>query len=201
MIKKLRTRLYRFRISANGFLQGNHKIVTTYIYRHDLDQIPIVSPKVNCRLEEIFEGEISEIHQIWPTSLDKMKQRFDRGDRCFAVYVDDQIAHYSWVQVGGYHFLQPAGRRMFLLDSEAMFFHVRVASWAQGKGIATFGYTEALRLLKQISTKTALVYTTCDNIASQKSIEKAGWRISAGFRALQLNDSTFIPLPSRMHFQ
>lgn len=201
MISDLRKTAYRFKRQASKLLHGTQGLTTIYVYKHDLIAVPTITPLIDCQLVEITEANLTDICQIWPTQIERLRLRLERGNRCFAVYSDERIVHYSWVQVGGHHFLQPAGRELNLSPAEAVFFHVRVAAWAQGKGIASFGYTEGLRLLRQNGINTAWVYTTSGNIASQKSIEKSGWRRILGYRALHVADGVFLPLPGRIVYQ
>src|SRR5690606_1159876 len=106
--------------------------------------------------------------------------------------------HYQWIQTSGVHKLQRAGRRQRIEHGELMVYHARVSDNARGQRINPFVKSVLLRKYKDLGFHGAWVYTTQDNIASQKGIEKAGWAFKEGYRALSFGNKLFIPLPGKL---
>ena len=194
---RLRRKAYRHKQSLRAFLHPP-RLVVTYNYRHDLTTIPTFTPNVACELRRISVDEISILNEVWHVPLEKMRQRLHDGHHCYAVFVEGRIAHYQWVQLSGWHNIQQASRRFLLGEKESVFYHVRVAEWARGHFLSLYAYTQALKLYRSMGHKTAWVYTTRDNIASQKGIERAGWVFHEGYRALKFGEQAFYALPGKL---
>jgi hypothetical protein len=189
----------RVRIAAYHQKRRLHvpAVVDTYSYRHDLVDVPAVTPGLPCEFRAVTLEQIALLHQVWEVPLEQMRKRLANGHRCFGVFVEGRIAHYLWLQIGGQHHVQPAGRDIQLAEHDAMLYHVRVAEWAQGKYVSVYGYTQALLHCRQLGCRTAWVYTTRDNLASQKSIERSGWVFDHGYRALRLGQELYLAIPGR----
>lgn len=78
-----------------------------------------------------------------------------------------------------------------------MIYHVRVAEWARGRRIDPFVKTFILRKFKQAGFRTAWIYTTSSNLASQSGSERAGWTFDEGYRALDFG-AFRLPLPGSL---
>lgn len=172
------------------------KLIITYMYQHDLINFPPIKVKWDGKIEirRININDIHLIRKVWPVSLEKMKKRLLRGDRCYATFLNDQIVMYQWFQSRGWHYIQPAGRWMRIRPGEIVCYHVRVAEWARGRRIAPFSTVFALQEYQQEGYRLAWAYTTSDNIASQKAKEHAGWIFIGSYRALSVGPF-LIPLP------
>jgi hypothetical protein len=160
------------------------RIITTLVYFHDLNNIPAFEMPAEAHLRRIGVEEIGVLREVWPVPLDKMCERLHNGHYCYAIYLGDRIAHYMWVQVGGRHWIKPAARHITIQDNDVVFYHVRVAEWARGQHLSVLGYTEVLRIFSKMGQRAAWVYTTMDNLPSQKTIQRSGWMSYTCFRAL-----------------
>jgi predicted GNAT family acetyltransferase len=189
-------KIYRFFIHIVTSLSQKPKLIVTYMYRHDLIHLPSIKVKWdgNIEIRQIGPNDISLLHEIWPVPLPKMHKRLQRGDKCYSVFLDGKIASYVWCQTSGWHRIQPAGRWMKILPGEVVFYHERVASWAQGRGVSPYCLVHVLKMFRQEGYHTAWVYTTSDNIASQKSKERSGWLLVGMYWALKVGQ-IYIPLP------
>lgn len=173
------------------------RIEVTYNYRHDMRAVPTVDALVDCELKILGMDDMPLLLEVWNVPLDKMYQRLRRGDKCYSGFIQGRIAHYQWVQTTGRHHIQPAGRHMILKPNHLVIYHVRVADWARGQHLYPYANTVILREFAQRGYTTAWVYTTASNLASQKGIERAGWKFDEGYRALTIGD-IFIPLPGKL---
>ena len=78
-----------------------------------------------------------------------------------------------------------------------MGYHVRVADWARGRRINLYVKSILLPQFRQMGYRKAWVYTTANNLRSQKGIERAGWVFAEGYRAYDFG--TFcLPLPGKL---
>ena len=184
-------------IRAFSSIRWTPSLVLTLNYRHDLKDIPEVEGVTGSEIRRLQACEIPLLLEVWPVQLEKMYQRLERGDRCYGLFLDGRIAHYQWYQLQGRHFIQPAGRWMKVQKGEMVGYHVRVADWARGRHVNLFVKTCLLREFKEEGFQSIWVYTTVNNVASQKGIEGAGWVFDEGYKALHFGSFRF-PLPSTL---
>ena len=153
----------------------NAFISRTNLYRHDLEAFVTVEPLVPCDVKPLDEAEVDILHEVWPVNLNDMRTRLHRGDSCFICFVNNRVAHYSWVQVSGSHEIREVSQRFEILPCHAWIYHCRTAEWARGKQIYPFVLTQILDLCKSRGCRQAWIYTAPENIASQHGICKAGF--------------------------
>jgi RimJ/RimL family protein N-acetyltransferase len=118
-------------------------------------------------------------------------RRLHRGDLCYTVWVDGRLAHYSWVQRSGSHPLTEAGVSVPVGGGEFWIYHCWTAEWARGKGIYPATLKRIVSEHFEAGYRTALIYTTRENIASQKGILRAGFGLVATLRALRVGRHYF----------
>jgi hypothetical protein len=143
--------------------------------------------------ELLSPAQASQLQGIGWFDLDECLQRFQRGDRCYTVSIDGRIAHYSWVQRSGSHPITEAGVRVPVEDRAFWIYHCQTAQWARGRGI----YPATLEKIVHDSFAegycTAWIYTSKQNVASQKGIARAGFGLVTTLRALRMG-SQFLPV-------
>lgn len=178
--------LYRSVVRTKSMFREKPKVVVTYMYRHDLTYFPPVKVRWEGKVEIRRMGieDMPLLREVWPVSLQRMYKRLRRGDRCYSVFLDGQIVMYLWFQTAGWHYIQPAGRWMRVRSEEIICYHERVAEWAQGRRISPFCYVSVLGEFREAGYQRAWVYTTADNIASQRSKQYSGWSLASKYRAL-----------------
>lgn len=189
-------KIFRFFTQIITSLSQRPRLIVTYMYRHDLMHFPPVKVRWDgdVEIKQMGPDDVPLLREIWPVPLQKMYERLKRGDRCYSVFLDGKIASYVWCQTSGWHRIQPAGRWMRILRGEVVFYHERVADWAQGRGVSPYCLVSVLQIHRQEGYHTAWVYTTSDNIASQKSKERSGWLLVDMYWALKVGQ-IYIPLP------
>jgi len=173
------------------------KTVPTLLYQHKFIQIPQIKPGLSCDLEQLKIKEIScliAIRNLSPFKIEQFQQRLERGDICYVASHDGQPVHFSWLQTEGTHPISPAGRSWPIKPGEAWIYDCRTADWAQRQGIYPFVLTHILRNLKAESFSCAWIYTSTDNIASQKGINKAGFQLKNHLYCIEFAGRVF-PLP------
>jgi hypothetical protein len=137
----------------------------------------LLSPETVCRLGE-FRG----------VDLEQCRTRLERGDSCYTVTVDGRLAHVSWVQSSGVHWLRDAGFSVNVQSGHFWIYHCITTPWARGRGLYPQTLVHICRDFAARGAKTAWIYTSKGNIASQKGISRAGFRQIADFPAIRFGD-------------
>ena len=112
--------------------------------------------------------------------------RFQRGDVCYVVFIGDRLVHYSWVQRSGSHPIPGAGLSVPVGSGEFWIYHCRTVEHARGKGIYPATLERIVNDHFEEGYCTAWIYTTRENIASQKGILRAGFGLVATLGALRV---------------
>src|SRR5581483_10542825 len=115
-------------------------------------------------------------------------ERVVRGDKCYTDSIDGRLAHFSWVQASGTHKSLEAGIRTPVETGDFWIYHCFTAAWARGRQL----YPSTLRRICSdyfaAGCSTAWIYTTRENIASQKGILSAGFVPVETFKAIRFGD-------------
>jgi len=124
------------------------------------------------------------------------QERLQSGDRCYTVSIDGRLAHYSWVQRSASHRITEAGLSVPVEKGAFWIYHCQTAEWARGRGI----YPSTLeRIVSDCFAEgdcTAWIYTSIQNVASQKGILRAGFGLVTTLHALRMGRQYF-PLEGR----
>jgi hypothetical protein len=113
-------------------------------------------------------------------------KRLHRGDRCYTVSVDGHLAHYSWVQRAGSHPITEAGLFAPVGSGEFWIYDCRTVERARGRGIYPATLERIVNDHFEEGYCTAWIYTSRENIASQKGIFRAGFGLVATLGALRV---------------
>ncbi len=135
--------------------------------------------------------QVGRLLDIGPFDRSDGLRRMDRGDLCYTVCLDGRLAHYSWVQRSGSHPITEAALTLPVERGELWIYNCRTVDWAKGKRI----YPATLERITNDHFAqgywTAWIYTTQENIASQKGILRAGFCQVATLRALRVGSRYF----------
>ena len=96
------------------------------------------------------------------------------------------LVHYSWVQSSGWHQILPAGRWFRIRNDEIWIFHCRTVERTRGRGIYSAVLRQIMSDSLQANKKRAIIYTSSENISSQRGIQKAGFTLTGEYRAMNL---------------
>lgn len=156
-------------------------ITTTIIF--EKKEIEEVFPaKIPLTIAEVFEGDfmqsILQIREVNSQKETQFKRRFQRGDRCFVAYDENQIAtHFSWVKTKGEMGISSAKRSFQLTPNMRWIFDCRTHTDYRGKSIYPFVLTHLSNLLlHEIGVSSIRIDTNTKNKASIAGIEKAGFK-------------------------
>lgn len=173
------------------------KTKPTYLYRHALGSIPRVDPRISCEFERLSTDQLARltaVRSLSPQKFQQFQRRFQRGHTCFVASHQGQAVHYSWLQVDGFHPIQPAGRSRAVASAEAWIFDCRTHESARGQNLYPYVLTQILHALRSQAFTCAWIYTSHDNIASQRGIAKAGFQITHRLYCLEIAGRV-LPLP------
>jgi RimJ/RimL family protein N-acetyltransferase len=165
-----------------------------FVYRHDLAEVPAPTLGPGCAIEVLGKERLPLLWQVSAFDARELRERVERGDRCYAGFVDGRLAHYTWAQTAGRHHLVAAGRHRAIQAGEVWLYHARTAEWARGRGL----YTAALRTILTDCRQQGIVRSWCyalaQNVGSQRGILRAGYVLDRRLRSLGLG-SHYFPLP------
>lgn len=184
------------RIVRGMYRRFGIELVTTYCYVANASGVPTPEPPAlppGMRHQDLQASDAESFAKTAFLSPDEVRTRLQRGDRCSCVYRDAELVHFSWAQFVGSHRILPAARTVEMRQGQVCMYHCFTAASARGHGL--YPSTLALLLRDSFSVGATLgwIYTTKDNVASQRGIEKAGFRYIAKVRALRIG-SCWIPL-------
>jgi hypothetical protein len=159
----------------------------TNLYRiARLDGWPASTDDKKLQWEPLAPERVDCLLEIGPFEVREGLERLRRGDQCYTVSLDGRLAHYSWVQRSGSHPMTEAGTSVPVARGEFWIYHCRTAEWARGRGIYPATLIRIVRDHFEAGYSTAWIYTTRENIASQKGILRAGFGLVAALDALRV---------------
>jgi RimJ/RimL family protein N-acetyltransferase len=163
----------------------------TFLYRIDAPgQAAAGAPP---RWEALQPNAVKTLQDIGPFDAAEGLRRLERGDECFTVSIDGRLAHYSWVQQTGSHEISDAGLFVPVKEREFWIFNCRTADWARGRGIYPAVLARIVRERLAGGSRTAWIYTSEDNLASQRGILRAGFQPAGTLRAVRVG-TRYYPL-------
>lgn len=156
-------------------------------YSHDLENISnSFEINDNLKIQLIEPFSYAPLEEVWNINRGQLKKRWASGhSECFISLFNGMPISYHWVQYEGVHFVQQAGLNIsFLGVKSAIIYHVRVAEQYRGQGIGSAVYLYILKYLKKKGFGRALIYTSLENEANKRSLEKLGF--TEDFRLLSI---------------
>jgi hypothetical protein len=100
--------------------------------------------------------------------------------------VDGRPAHYSWVQRSANHPITEAGVSVPVGERHAWIYNCVTADWARGRRIYPATLQRIARDCFAEGDRTAWIYTSKQNVASQKGIRRAGFGLVATLDAFRV---------------
>ena len=115
------------------------------------------------------------IKQIWSFNRKKIWERIRRGDHCYLAYLNKKPVHFSWVQSQGIHYIKNIDLSVPVQPGSIVIFHCRTSESARGQNIYPLVLQQILGDYFQKAYQEAWIYTSANNVPSQKGIKKAGF--------------------------
>jgi hypothetical protein len=171
----------------------------TFFFKHTLENIPTVEPRVPSTFRELTAADLplfAQVRSMSASKVDQFRKRMDDGDRCFGASSNGRLAHYIWVQAAGNHPLQNAGRTAPCPPGIFWLYDGRTADSARGQRIYPFAMTKVLALLRKEGFRMCLVYTAQGNQASQRGMMRVGFEPTCRLTAIVWRGRAYpLPLP------
>ncbi len=159
----------------------------TYLYRLAAScKLTAVGADPSASWELLAPENVGTLSEIGPFDAEDGPHRFRRGDVCYVAFLGGRLAHYSWVQRSGSHPVTEAGVSVPIGSGEFWIYHCRTADWARGKRIYPATLHRIVNGHFAEGYSTAWIYTSRENISSQKGILRAGFVLVATLRALRV---------------
>lgn len=165
---------YRFKRSIRHL---QPEIIKELFYKHNLDNIPNLCPKIGVNFFLLDDENIYRISEVKKLSIKVMKKRLKRGDLCFVTEYNHKLVSYHWLQIKGLHKVQQTNINHPMTGKDAVIYHVRVHRDFQGQSINSYVYSEMLKHSRKKGLKSVWIYTNKNNIANRKGLEKLGFSI------------------------
>lgn len=170
----------------------------TYLYRLSKPgawSAPVL-PDPRLKWDLLSRAQVGQLRDLGPFDENEGLQRLDRGDRCYTVSLDGRLAHYSWVQRAANHPITEAGTSVPVGNGEAWIYHCVTVDWARGRRIYPATLQRIVRDCFAEGDHTAWIYTSTQNIPSQKGILRAGFGLVATLKAVRVG-SRYRPIGRR----
>jgi hypothetical protein len=176
------------RVAARINRHARLSVQRTYLYRISKPEgWPVIAANDKSPGWELLSPErVGQLLDIGPFDVSDGLQRLHSGERCYTVCIDGRLAHYSWVQRSGSHPITKAGVSVPVGSGEFWIYNCKTAEWAQGRGIYRAVLERIVNEHFEAGYCTAWIYTSRENIASQKGILRAGFGLVATLGALRV---------------
>jgi hypothetical protein len=162
-------------------------IEQTYLYRLAYPSLPSTAPSTaGVTWHLLSPGGLKQLLDIGSVDVSESSKRLHRGDICYVACVDGRLAHYAWVQKTGSHPITDAGVSEQVDPREFWIYDCRTAGWARGRGIYPATLIRIVNEQFEAGCRTAWIYTSRENIASQKGIQRAGFGLLKSLKALRV---------------
>jgi hypothetical protein len=174
------------------------RIETTLLYSHDLQSIPLATDDASeLVIRQLAASEVDLLREFEHLDLDEAHQRLVRGDICVVCFADGRLAHFSWIQRCGRHPITAVSQTCEVVSDQIWIYHCHTAEWARGRRIypSVLGYI--LSSHREKTCAPAWIYTTLQNVSSQRGIERIGFRLRGHLRAFRLGP-VIVSLPPRL---
>ena len=146
---------------------------------------------------EIFlltQDRIPPLQQVNPSlDLRKWGERLGKNNLCYCVVRSGILAHYTWVQTSGRHRILRAGRYKEISPGEFWIYECWTSDSERGRGIYPSVLSRVVRDHFERGLQEGVIYTTPQNVPSQRGILKAGFHHSQTLYSIRLG-RYYIPI-------
>lgn len=146
------------------------------IWMLNLDETtPIVTPRVAGEFRRLnSDSAPALVSTMGRDASAEILKRFERGCHCYAAFIDDIIAAYSWVSFEDEH-IGELNLRVKLLPGEVYVWDCATAPQYRGQGLYSALLAYIIKELRAQSLCRAWIGADLANVASQKGMERAGF--------------------------
>jgi ribosomal protein S18 acetylase RimI-like enzyme len=140
------------------------------------DPPPRVEPRINARFSQVNAESIHALAVAsgWHND-DVVRQRFATGRRCFAAWVQDELAAYGWVSRRPEH-IGEQERDIKLESDDAYIWECATLPQYRGQRLYSALLSHIVAVLREEGVRRAWIGATLDNHASLRGFVNAGFQ-------------------------
>jgi hypothetical protein len=151
------------------------------------DAVPNLSCPPGLTVTRLLPGQMPRLKEVFSSfALSELEETQRRQSECYGAWLSGQLVHYSWVQASGSHLILEAGRHVEIKLGEFWIYDCRTSPSARGLGIYPYVLTFISHDHRRKGLGEGVIYTTEENVASQRGILKAGFHLKETLRGLRL---------------
>jgi ribosomal protein S18 acetylase RimI-like enzyme len=140
------------------------------------EETPIIVPRISVEFRRInLDTELILVSAMGPSASEEIAKRFERGCRCYAAWIDDQIVSYGWVSFEEEH-IGELNLRIKLLPGEAYIWDCATLPAFCRNGLYSSLLVHILAELRAEGLCRAWIGADIDNKVSQLGMSRAGFR-------------------------
>lgn len=165
------------------------EIITTHLYARALGKsspIPCSDEKSVSDWNEMRLQDSDYFARLIGMPAVDLRARLERGDRCYYIERNGELLHFSWAQYSGSHHLLPAGQDIDIERQQVCIYHCYTSPEARGRGLYPAALQRIIEESSAIGCHLAWIYTTDDNVASKRGIQKSGFVWVCTVRAIRI---------------
>jgi len=162
--------LKRMLLASTGWFTENRNVFIFMLRPKDINFTDVVE-----EFKEITQSDIDEICKVMYFSREHVLNRFDRGERCFAILENGQIVTYLWAAFKERN-LKEVRLNVRLKYNQSWFYNALTIKNARGKGHFPHLISCIARSLINNGVSELFIDVEAENTASIRGVEKAGFR-------------------------
>jgi hypothetical protein len=162
-------------------------IARVHIYRIAAeDPIPTLNCPPGLTVAPLLPGQMSALGEVFGSiATSELGDAQNGQSQCYGAWLSGRLVHYSWVQLSGSHFIRKARRDVDIKAGEFWIYECLTSPSARGLGIYPYVLTVICRDHLR-SGGEGFIYTSEDNVTSQRGILKAGFTWKEILRGLRI---------------
>jgi hypothetical protein len=151
------------------------------------DAVPNLSCPPELAVARLLPGQMSELKDVFSSvSMSELEGAQKKQSQCYGAWLSGRLVHYAWVQASGSHSILEAGRHVDIKPGEFWIYDCRTSTSVRGLGIYPYVLTFICHEHLRDRPGEGIIYTTQENVASQRGIVKAGFQMKETLRGLRI---------------
>jgi RimJ/RimL family protein N-acetyltransferase len=151
------------------------------------DALPNLSCPPGLAVTRLLPAQMSTLREVFSSfAMSELEGAQRRQSQCYGAWLSGRLVHYAWVQASGSHAILEAGRHIDIKHGEFWIYDCRTNPSARGLGIYPYVLTFISNDHLRKGVGKGFVYTTEENVASQRGILKAGFQLKQTLRGLRI---------------
>jgi RimJ/RimL family protein N-acetyltransferase len=177
-VRKLRSACRLIQAGPRAVAGALFRVERFVVYQANPERIPLPDAIPGARIEKLTVEDLNSLPQNRPEVVEQLEYIRRRGClNAYAVRVDGQIAHSSWVMTPELERNYPI-KNVLLRAGEVEITHCITLEEYRGRGLYPFAIRSICQIEAKRGTKRVFMITNVLNTASQRGMQKAGLTFS-----------------------